>query len=290
MAVADVDIEIVNAVGDLERSLCALGDRLLSGADAVSNVVVVKVPLITDGKLPDRIEPDIIEGREALEMASSAWGQLKYLESQSAGTTYRCPGVVAIPDRDFYNEIVAQISDINSEKGRLKKALEEAFPSTHTRWRWANRHLKRYCMYQVYRQLHVIDNALRVGFYWTHSGNGSQRITKEKAIQKLDEYVGDEDARTIAMNAIASMPDNTQKLVLRKPVAPHVRANLKHLDGTTRTINANLPLTVFDHGGADRITWAEPSVYIAKVRKKKRTDTVEYIPLHHGSLIHIAAE
>lgn len=236
---------------DLQQSL----DELVSAIERhCCGVVVYQLPMVEeDSTVSTAIDVNRVGQADdvdpqALELACSAFRQLRMAPNQKHNTTYRLPGCVLVTV-----DLSEQIHRINTLKSELKSALMRAYPKIDDRSRACRQLFPRTHMNHVYRHVYTVpEHTSRVNYTWQCQTPADVWITPQTAIDmaetalQLGQQSGASTERLTALQLSLEFfhslpapvelsrkelsgktpPDIPYQLLLRNYVRPHPRAQL----------------------------------------------------------------
>lgn len=271
--------ELVSAVQAMNATLDAMA----------SFCRTYRLPIHTDHTIPERLSVECLSGSTSRTAAMAAYAQFTFDEDQDARTAFRHPGVVL----GSTDELLGEVAAINVMKSDLKDAIAELEKDKHKRSSLCNRLFPKVAMSQVYRQIVVLDEEIKaVRFTWMRRTVGTKRMTRDDALQHIDENLAKEaaaglDARVQALvmvrDRLSSMAADSV-VYSRRQVPPHPRANVVYRNGTTKMVHANLPFIV--RGQKSNIDIGDLREFDVSVRRLQRSDNKKLVCLHEGLQIY----
>ena len=266
--------------------------------------------LLEDHQLPAWIHQEDDHKDDARRLAASTSLRLTYNPEQQAQATDKLIGLVGISAQTL--DLGEQL---NLSKQAFKAAMQEyrklfgiSFEMTELSSKelreslLGNMNIQHLHFVQCYRQLKLFQTApKRVGFSWAAGTHGSVRLTAKKAIDHLRNKFTPSLGLAEDIRLLEQLPDSAE-VVIRRPLAPHLRANLtwpdeikekRKLDSEARKqwpgqINTPLPLFIRLEPGESlpEFNRIRPWTPEMKQERLKRSDT-RLTPLSNrpGSLL-----
>ncbi|MET4694333.1 DNA replication terminus site-binding protein [Endozoicomonas lisbonensis] len=171
-------------------------------------------------------------------LAASVTTRLTYRSEQNKQETARLPGVIGISARSL-----AQGQQLNQAKDRFKAAMGEyrklygddiaAIEETSDQLRdgvLGGLQIQHIHFVQSYRQLKLFQQPpRRISFSWAANHSGTVRLTSAEAIEHLRKKYMASAAIERDITLLEQLP-GSEIVVIKRLLAPHLRANLKWSD------------------------------------------------------------
>jgi len=234
------------------------------------------------GRVPDGVEVDSINGADALALVDTALSEFRLRENQSPGSVIRLPGVARCED-----SLLPRLVDINARKDQLREAIVQAAPKYRARNTLMRRLFPGRNMLQVYRHIHVAEpEVTRIAYSWSPVTSATTTLSHEQVRELITArlesatHMEPDDARAheIALDTLGALTSGS-KVIQRRPVAPHPRITLFNGRGrgaSKKMHHANLPVFVAHD---QRIDLGTLSPYDPSARRHTRSDAKNLIPL-----------
>ncbi len=248
----------------------------------------------------------------AREQAAQTASCLTYQDDQQRQQTLKLTGLIGISDKTLelgrsFNQSKA---DFKAAMLHYRQLFGESIKMTDFSSKELRDgllgHLKIQHLHfvQCYRQVKLFEDApARIGFSWASGTHGTVRLTAEKAIQHLKDKFTTSQVIVNDIKQLEQMPKEAI-VVIKRPLAPHLRANLswsdsieslRKSDKSLRTqypgqINTPLPLFILLSSGQPlpEFNAIKPWVAGMKQERLQRRDTcLEKLSEHPGSFLYI---
>jgi len=137
---------------EVMEELCECVDRFNDHwPQYIKQAVAYKIPFYENGKVPDVVEVDRIDGGDAVELCKAAFRAFSRQPGvQHPGNVYRLPGYIEL-DRLLLDEI----DEINGLKAKLQNTIKELHPKPTSRNQYCRRVFPGRVMLQAYRRIHT---------------------------------------------------------------------------------------------------------------------------------------
>ncbi|MGB0712395.1 MAG: DNA replication terminus site-binding protein [Gammaproteobacteria bacterium] len=216
---------------------------------------------------PDRIEPDLRQGVDALRIGNWIIRLMDYADEipwslpekdtpgttaihQHAKTSIRCPGVIPIDETTL--PLGQELMELR--RHRFARLYAKLGATDWTRRRNMARISPRFCYAHITRAPTVLPaSPRRIAFTWARGTTGTRRITRAKLIARLQLHLehgplpsdyDDWRGRIIRqLHALERYPA-TKEFVIRSALPAHPRANISFWDGTSVMRSATLPFLI----------------------------------------------
>lgn len=243
---------------------------------------------VGEGVLFDALTAKAIDSDESLaQQLSNAMGDFDIPPSSTSGDVNRYPGLFTVND-----EALAATEQLNAAKSHLEEAVGEARAAGVSRQRlrriYASAGAGRLHPKQAWRQITILepDELESVGFTIAKFMTSIELMDAAEAMEMLAHHEAYEVMKFIREAGV-------DKVRLRMPLAPHVRANIVWGKGKTRRsqmVYASLPfLLPMGSWPAKRVRFNEPRNHAKRSDARFDADSM---PLHfiYGGSISLVRE
>lgn len=217
-----------------------------------ATAVVYPIDYYDEGKLPEIIKTNRIDGEAALEASRVTFRALSKQRDQHPSNVLRLPGVVMM--RTPHEEAVTKI---NSVKNELQQLIKKENADGRARNAFCRQEFPGRVMLQVYRQIHSSDTPVeQVKFDWDPVTRSSKKIKRSEAIERIEQRLqwpdqhlrkpGIIEAENIALEMLRTSPLDAEFRIMKKR-APYPRVTLydsNDKDRVKRTFPASLPVLI----------------------------------------------
>ena len=259
----------------------------------VESAVVYRLPVWEDEVIPAVIEPEVVEGAQAVAAAQAVLGQFHWLTEQHVKTVVRLPGVVVLRQA-----LKVEFEAVNAAKARFRQLFQNQYSKPY-RPVAARRLFPGCSLLQVYRQVQALDVCpQRILFSWAGHTTLAKRLTRAQVIEWLsarrDQCPPDRDPAHWALmvaqqlKKVDRIPPGAQYR-LQRVLAPHPRV-MVYLNRPSRALStpheamwhANVPLFVYRPPKAPAPRIDGLKVFDRARRSRPRRDRLRREPLVEG--------
>lgn len=280
-AQAELALELADDPPELMRELCSMVDSLnASWPDRLIEAVVFRIPVYPDGQVPDRVEPERIDGQEAVDLCKKALRAFSRPRDQHPGSVMRLPGYVLL-DRLLLDDI----DSVNAKKKHLQDTIKKHVPDPRARNAYCRKHFPGRVMLQVYRQIPTARSPLdSVSFTWSPGVQATRKLTQPEAIALLSRRLESRadlshtkryKALRMAIDKAHSVGPDAQ-FIVQKPHAPYPVATLFKTRGRNAEktmMPLSLPLFVGPGINGKAAELGSLGTFDTAQRRKTRSDT-----------------